>query len=215
MTVGRKPQGPVLPPVEPTSKELDTTIDDLSNLDSESLAEYFMTCPLDEGPNSKEFQALGVSRETFVKWLHTQEAQHALSKLRSRLDQYLDTALTKIIGESVGQLSSRMNEETPVYSAKGDHLYDKKVDLHTITRIFATTFDKRQLVRRNPTVITDRDQSLQDLAETLRGLGKPEPKSLDAAELGLGKPSDLGINAEVPRITEDITSRTSTEETEK
>lgn len=112
--------------------------------------------------------------EGFRLWLDTAEGVQALESYRRFLDHYLDSACTRIIDKSLTLLMDRLEFGDICYTLKGE-AYRAEIDASTLSKVFSSVFDRRQLIRKNPTLILNESASLENLAQALDRLGTSKP----------------------------------------
>lgn len=111
----------------------------------------------------------------FRQWLDTPEGSESLISYRRFLDHYLDSLCTKIIDKSVMLLLDRLTFGDVRYT-EGGVPYREEIRALPLSKIMASVFDRRQLLRDKPTLIAkNNDESLEEslelVAERLNSLG--------------------------------------------
>lgn len=104
------------------------------------------------------------------QWLDTAEGSESLISYRRFLDHYLDSLCTKVIDRSVVLLLDRLTFGDWRYTEDGKP-YREEIKALVLSKIMASVFDRRQLLRDKPTTIAQNTESLERVAEKLESLG--------------------------------------------
>jgi len=120
------------------------------------------------------YQKIGVSDPDlklylplFFKWLETEEGYQLLEQAKNRLNVYLDSGLTKIIEKCVIEIFDMVDKGTYRYNKRTHKMERIPISAMELSKIFATVFDRRQLLRNRPTYITSDQKNLEALADKL------------------------------------------------
>lgn len=92
-----------------------------------------------------------------------------------------DAKMTKVIDTTLEEIMERLENGDEVMTAKGG-IIRKKLDANSLARIYTAVFDKRQLVRGQPTAIEGANEKMLLLAQRLRQLGAREPLVIENGE---------------------------------
>lgn len=127
---------------------------------------------LKHGPTAAAATALGVSQETFRTWTMSFEGRKAIDLARSSLNQLLDLGLTNIINQASSRVLDAL-ENGEEYVDRNGEIKHVKLRGKDAAGILALVFDRRQLLRKQPTQIGgELDEKLEELAVKLRYLGQ-------------------------------------------
>lgn len=107
---------------------------------------------------------LNIPFETVKKWRYSEWFAEMVEDLRSDDKQKLDAKLTKILDKTLDELMDRLENGEFVYDQKTGELKRTPVKLRDTTVAFNTIMDKRQLIRREPTKITEQSNTATQLA---------------------------------------------------
>lgn len=111
-----------------------------------------------------------VTYEGFKEWLDTPEGIEGLVSYRRFLDHHLDATCTRVIDESLELLMDRLQNGDICYTDEGEP-YRVEIRGISLAKIFAAVFDRRQLIRKNPTkIIEESTESLDKIADILTKL---------------------------------------------
>ena len=126
---------------------------------------------LEHGPTTEAAVALGVHLDLFRKWVASSEGRRAIDLARSSLNALLDLGLTKIINQASARVLDALEHGQKVISKDGE-IHEIPISGKDAATIFAIVFDRRQLLRKQPTQIGgELDEKLEELATKLRYLG--------------------------------------------
>ena len=110
-----------------------------------------------------------VPRETLVKWKQAEWWQKNIDEIQSGDGQKADVKMSKVIDKALDMLMTRIEEGDYQYDQKTGRLVKIPLKARDLERVAAGLFDKRQLIRKQPTTIkaSDLNQSerLLQLAE--------------------------------------------------
>ena len=113
-------------------------------------------------------EKMGVPYETAKSWCRAEWFKQKLSAIQVASNKKIDKELTKIIEAGFAEMQDRIvNGEERV--TKDGSVIKVKTNLSALTIAVGTMFDKRQLVRKEPTTIATSEDALMKLADKLRG----------------------------------------------
>jgi len=115
---------------------------------------------------------LGLYHPLFFKWLETEEGYQLLEQVKLRLNIYLDSSLTKIVEKCVIEIFDRVDNGTHRYNKRTNKMERIPLSAEQLSKIFATVFDRRQLLRNKPTYIASEQKNLEILADKLANQAK-------------------------------------------
>jgi hypothetical protein len=102
--------------------------------------------------NSKRVSEMTkVPEGTIRAWKQTEWWHEIQSRIRLENNEELDTKLTRLVDKAVEQINDRLDNGDFIYNIKQDKLVRKPVGAKDLASITATTLDKRQLLRGEPT----------------------------------------------------------------
>jgi hypothetical protein len=109
----------------------------------------------------------GLEPELISRWKnHSQWWGTVLAKCKKEKQDELDAQLTDVIHGSVVALKDRLENGDEVVTKDG--IVKKQVGARDLATVLNTLFDKRSMIRGDPTSIT-RKESSEDILKTLRG----------------------------------------------
>ena len=111
---------------------------------------------------------LNIPLNTINKWKQQEWWAEMVTELRSDDKQVLDAKLTKILDKSLETIMDRLENGEYIYDQKTGKIKQTPVKMRDATVAFNTIMDKRQLIRKEPTKITEQSSSaaqLQNLAQ--------------------------------------------------
>lgn len=114
-------------------------------------------------------EELNVSPEDFQRWMESQSGIDTLNRVREHLNHFLDSALTRIIERCISHLDDRL-QNGDIRSDKHRNMYRQPINAISLSKIFSAIFDRRQLLRDQPTTIQSEQGSLDQLAENLKAV---------------------------------------------
>lgn len=157
-------------------RELDNQFPDL---DAARAVEVY----LEDGPTALAAKRLGVSQDLFRRWVASPEGRKAIDLAKVSLNALLDLGLTKIINQASARVLDVLEHGTKVMDKNGK-VHEVGMSGKEAAAIFALVFDRRQLLRKQPTQIGgELDTKLEELAQKLRYLGGVPPgRDLSASE---------------------------------
>jgi len=129
------------------------------------------TCFMLTGTLAGASRMTGLKTETIWDWKTNSEWwEPVLTKVKKDKQEELDALLTKTIHNAVGDLVERLTDGEEVVVKGKDGTYQKikkAVSARDLTSAIGTLYDKRTMLRGDPTSITRRETSV-DLLNTLR-----------------------------------------------
>lgn len=134
------------------------------------------------GSATKAAKAAGVSKPTILDWKNNSEWwPYLLSHLKEKHDEDLEARTTNILTKALDEVEDRIEHGDQIMNYKTGEMEHKPISGKELTIIFGTLYDKRQLMRREPTQIADNtseDQRLRHLAEEF--IKFTQAKTIDA-----------------------------------
>lgn len=103
------------------------------------------------GNSKRVAEMTKVPEGTIRAWKQTEWWNDIQSRIRLENNEELDTKLTKLVDKAVEQINDRLDNGDYIYNIKQDKLVRKPVGAKDLASITATTLDKRQLLRGEPT----------------------------------------------------------------
>lgn len=95
-----------------------------------------------------------------------------------------DAKLTRCMGKTLEEIEDRLENGDVKMTALGEEKR-VKVDANTLVRLYSVMFDKRQLIRGEPTHIDAANEKLKELTEKLRIIGSARaPMIIEAIDDG-------------------------------
>lgn len=113
-------------------------------------------------------ELLGIHYDTLLSWKKERWWADLAKQIREEKTEELDSRLSGIIEESLKVLEDRLQTGDVLINAKTGQIIRTPVTAASATKILSTVFDKRQLVRNEPTTISKTettDDRLHRLAE--------------------------------------------------
>ena len=136
-------------------------------------------------PSSYKIGAyLGISPEQVRKWYHKPWWHVAVREVRKLKNEELDGQLTALLEDVVLEVGNRVHNGEDVIDSKTGQLRKVPVKTRDLATIMGITYDKRAILRADPTSKTqksDAQEHLEKVASKLEKLvGKiPEPTIVD------------------------------------
>lgn len=133
-------------------------------------------------------QQTGVPLPTIEDWQRSNWWKDAVLACRSGENDKLDAKLTKAIDKALDNVMDRLEEGDWVYDQKTGKVKRCPVKLRDVNHAFNTLTDKRQLIRKLPTKITEASNTeakLKQLAQQFADFTKtrkPEEKLIELIE---------------------------------
>lgn len=148
--------------------QLDTlpTLPELGEDSTRLWAETFLA----KGNCEEARHDLAIDHRTFSMWCNSPAGQLAIQEARTRMDSVVEGALTMVIEAATARMLDCLKNGNTVIDKFG---LERQVPVtaRDAAGIMATAFNTRQLLRKQPTQISDLDQKLGELAVKLRAAG--------------------------------------------
>lgn len=125
---------------------------------------------VEDGVTTTTAHQLGVSPGLFAAWANSPEGQGSIKALQRQLNSRLEARLSTILDEAAHRIVTALKEGNEVLTRDGS-IVKVKPAAREAASVFAVAFDRRQLLRLQPTQISDVDQKINDLAEKLKAIG--------------------------------------------
>lgn len=127
---------------------------------------------------------LNVPLNTLRMWKISKWWQDTVKDIQSEDKQKLDAQLSKILDKSLTEMMDRLENGEYIYDQKTGKLKRTPAKLRDTTHTFNTIMDKRQLIRKEPTKITESTSTAQQLTELAKQFenfvtGKTKPESFE------------------------------------
>lgn len=149
----------------------------------EAVSTYLAT-----GSNILTSQQTGVPLKTIEYWKQQEWWKEAVEAARTGENDKLDAKLSKAIDKALDAVMDRLEDGDWVYDQKTGQVKRSPVKLRDVNASFNTLLDKRQLIRKLPTKITEASNTeakLKQLAQQFADFAKkslPEEKVIDYIE---------------------------------
>lgn len=121
------------------------------------------------GSATKAAKAAGISKPTILDWKNNSEWwPYLLAHLKEKHDEDLEARTTQILTQALDQVEDRIVNGDTIMNYKTGEMEYKPISGKEMTIIFGTLYDKRQLMRREPTAISDNkseDERLKHLMQ--------------------------------------------------
>jgi|AACY02.16.fsa_nt_gi hypothetical protein len=172
------------------SKELDITEvkGRLANVDRlqqmEAVAVYCYT-----GSMPKAAKAIGAKVHNIRDWKNQPWWNEAVNEVRKRMNDELDGRLSGVVDRLVAEIEDRINKGDEVVVAGGEKVR-KKVSARELATTLSILFDKRALIRGDPTSRTERT-STDDHLEKLEKKFEDFTKRLTEKKINDSLPGEL------------------------
>ncbi|MCI4437897.1 MAG: hypothetical protein JHC33_13910, partial [Ignisphaera sp.] len=111
---------------------------------------------------------LNLPIETFNTWKKKDWFKDAIATQRNEQIELLDSKLTESIDEAILQMQDRLKNGDTVYNQRTGKFTQAPAKLRDLNHAFSSLVEKRQLIRKLPTKITEQTTTaaqLQNLAE--------------------------------------------------
>ena len=136
------------------------------------------------GSASKVARELNVPVATFKGWQSRDWFKDAIAVRRNEQIELLDSKLTESIDEAILQMQDRLKNGDTVYNQRTGKFTQAPAKLRDLNSAFNSLIDKRQLIRKLPTKITEQQSTaiqLQNLAEQFQQFvtGKVKSEGVD------------------------------------
>ncbi len=115
---------------------------------------------------------------TVQQWAHTEWWHTLLGTLREQYREELEARISTALFKSLDQIDERLNNGDVTVTKMGD-IVRHPIRARDLGIIASILFDKRQIIRHQPTSITASDSRLQTLAAKLEHLAPREVTTVD------------------------------------
>ena len=139
------------------------------------------TTYLATGSIAETSRIINVPYRTVQEWTYSDWWKQLMTEIQSGENQKTDNKMSKVIEKTLDMLVSRIEEGDYQYDQKTGRLVKIPLKARDLERITSGLFDKRQLIRKQPTNIKQDDLNQADrllkLAEQFAkfsGAGRPE-----------------------------------------
>jgi len=132
------------------------------------------TLYVNTGNLNKSAQGAGINQNTAKDWTKQQWFSDILDVVRYEHQKKLDGKITALLGKSLDELADRL-DKGDVDSKTGER---RPVNAAQVASIIGTLYDKRALIRGEPTSRVERvsvDQRLNKLHKRFEEIGKSQP----------------------------------------
>lgn len=121
------------------------------------------------GSATKAAKIAGVSKPTVLDWKNNSEWwPYLIAHLKEKHDEELEAKTGKVIDQALEAVQDRVVNGDVVMNYKTGEMEHKPISGKDMTIIFGTLYDKRQLMRNNPTSISDNKSEDQRLRELMQ-----------------------------------------------
>lgn len=133
------------------------------------------------GNASDVCRQLKIPFPTMEQWKTKQWWKDGVRDIRNGNDDLLDVKLTNAIDSALSKINDRIENGDQIYDPRTGDIIRVPAKLRDLTAAFNSVLEKRQIVRKQPTKITQQisnAQQLQDLAQQFAAFvsNKKEPK---------------------------------------
>ena len=105
----------------------------------------------------------GLPYQTYVKWIHKEWYHKCIELIKVEFDNQLDASLTMTTHKAVDALNDRIDNGDTTTDIDGNVLTRKPMSGRDLGVTFATTFDRRQLLRNKPTSVSESKSTKEHL----------------------------------------------------
>lgn len=121
------------------------------------------------GTAAKAAEVANVSKPTILDWKNNSDWwPHLIAHIKEKHDEDIEARTTNILTKALDEVEDRIEHGDQIMNYKTGEMEYKPISGKDLTIIFGTLYDKRQLMRREPTAISDNtseDQRLQHLMQ--------------------------------------------------
>lgn len=121
------------------------------------------------GTATKAAQVANVSKPTILDWKNNSDWwPYLIAHIKEKHDEDIEARTTNILTKALDEVEDRIAHGDQIMNYKTGEMEYKPISGKDLTIIFGTLYDKRQLMRKEPTAISDNtseDQRLRHLAE--------------------------------------------------
>jgi len=128
-----------------------------------AVAKYLVT-----GSRTITARELNIPKDTLDGWMKKDWFKDAIATKRNEQIELLDSKLTESIDEAILQMQDRLKNGDTVYNQRTGKFTQAPAKLRDLNHAFSSLVEKRQLIRKLPTKITEQQSTatqLQSLAE--------------------------------------------------
>lgn len=144
------------------------------------------------GSPTKTCRELNIPIDTFLNWRKKDWFKDAIAAKRNEQIELLDSKITESIDEAILQMQDRLKNGDTVYNQRTGKFTQAPAKLRDLNSAFNSLIDKRQLIRKLPTKITEQQSTaaqLQNLADQFQ-------------QFVTGKLKEEGVGQLVDRVIE-------------
>ena len=144
------------------------------------------------GSRSITARELNIPIDTLNGWLKKDWFKDAIATKRNEQIELLDSKLTESIDEAILQMQDRLKNGDTVYNQRTGKFTQAPAKLRDLNHAFSSLVEKRQLIRKLPTKITEQQSTaaqLQNLADQFQ-------------QFVTGKLKEEGVDKLVDRVIE-------------
>ena len=152
-----------------------------------AVAKYVAT-----GSRSITARELNIPVDTLNGWMKKDWFKEAIAAKRNEQIELLDSKLTESIDEAIKQMQDRLKNGDTVYNQRTGKFTQAPAKLRDLNHAFSSLIEKRQLIRKLPTKITEQQSTaaqLQNLADQFQ-------------QFVTGKLKEEGVDKLVDRVIE-------------
>lgn len=121
----------------------------------------------------------GVPLPTIEGWMRQDWWKETIEKIRSEETQQLDAKLSKAIDKALDNLMDRIDNGEYIYDQKTGKVKRMPAKMRDLNIAFNSIMDKRQLIRKQPTKITEQTSTAQNLQALADSFAKFVNKKVD------------------------------------
>ena len=144
------------------------------------------------GSRSITARELNIPIDTLNGWMKKDWFKDAIAAKRNEQIELLDSKLTESIDEAIKQMQDRLKNGDTVYNQRTGKFTQAPAKLRDLNHAFSSLIEKRQLIRKLPTKITEQQSTaaqLQNLADQFQ-------------QFVTGKLKEEGVDKLVDRVIE-------------
>ena len=151
---------------------------------AQSVKEKAVELYVSTGSPTKTCRELNLPIDTFLNWRKKDWFRDAIATKRNEQIELLDSKLTESIDEAILQMQDRLKNGDTVYNQRTGKFTQAPAKLRDLNHAFSSLVEKRQLIRKLPTKITEQQSTatqLQTLAEQFQQFvtGKIKQEGVD------------------------------------
>lgn len=140
--------------------------------------------------------ATGVSTETIRHWRMTDWFKDLVDEIQREDDYQADAKLTKIVNKSLDIIVDRLENGEFMWDGKKKEWVRKPLTLLSVTKVSDIMYDKRNLLRGKPTVISGKEQvsdRLLKLAEEFKRFANAKTIQAEVIDHAVQEPSPAEV----------------------